>query len=277
MTATRVPAEAQVIERVQETSNIVTLRLRFSDPAVHEAFEFAPGQFNMLYLYGVGEVPISIVSDPTDAHLFDHTIRAVGRVTRSMSTLGAGDRLGVRGPFGRGWPLDAARGRDVLIATGGIGCAPVVSVIHYVMRRRDQFGRVVIMQGVKHSADLIWRRQYEAWAREPDTQVLLAADEAGPAWPWSVGQITALLGDADLDPARTTAMMCGPEGMMIAVLEELRGRGMADDDIWLTMERNMKCAIGECGHCQFGPNFLCRQGPVFSAAEVGHLLGVKGL
>ena len=277
MSGQRVPAEAQVVQRVQESPNIVTLRLRFTDPALHEAFEFAPGQFNMLYLYGVGEVPISIVSDPSDSHMFDHTVRAVGRVTHPLSALQAGDRLGIRGPFGRGWPLPAARGRDVLIATGGIGCAPVVSVIHYVMRRREQFGRVVIMQGVKHSADLIWRSQYEAWAREPDTQVLLAADEAGPAWPWSVGQITALLGEAHLDPARTTAMMCGPEGMMIAVRRELRERGLSDDDIWLTMERSMKCAIGECGHCQFGPNFLCRQGPVFSAAEVGHLLGVRGL
>ena len=277
MIGTRVPAEAEVVERVQESPDIVTLRLRLCDPALHQGFEFAPGQFNMLYLYGVGEVPISIVSDPTDSHLFDHTIRAVGRVTRPLSALHAGARLGVRGPFGRGWPLEAARGRDVLIATGGIGCAPVVSVIHYVMRRREQFGRVVIMQGVKHSSDMIWRSQYEAWAREPDTQVLLAADEAGPAWPWSVGQITALLGEAHLAPEHTTAMMCGPEGMMIAVLKELRGRGMADEDIWLTMERSMKCAIGECGHCQLGPHFLCRQGPVFDAAEIGHLLGVRGL
>src|SRR3990172_6544073 len=150
------PLEAEVVERIQESPTIFTLRLRFTDPVKHAAFRFAPGQFNMLYLYGVGEVAISIVSDPEDEALFAHTIRVVGRVTRGLAQLQAGDRLGARGPYGRGWPLKQAEDRDVMIVTGGLGCAPVVSVINYVIRRREKFRRLVIMQGVKHSDDLIF-------------------------------------------------------------------------------------------------------------------------
>ncbi len=281
MTSAHMPHEAEVVERVAElaghVSNIVTLRLRFTDPAVHAAYRFTPGQFNMLYLYGVGEVPISIVSDPLDSHLFDHTIRAVGRVTHVMAELDSGARLGVRGPFGRGWPLEQARGRDVLIVTGGLGCAPVVSVIEYVLRRRTEYGRLIIMQGVKHSDDLIWRARYEAWAAAPDTQVLLAASEAGPGWPWSHGHVTALFEQAEFDPASTVSMMCGPEGMMLAAVTALQQKGMPDEAMWMSMERNMKCAVGLCGHCQLGPQFICRNGPVFSYAEVKPLLGIRGL
>ncbi|HEY0633979.1 MAG TPA: FAD-binding oxidoreductase, partial [Gammaproteobacteria bacterium] len=159
------PMQAEIVTHIQETPSIFTLRLRFIDPAVQESYRFTPGQFNMLYLYGVGEIPISIVSDPQDAQTLDHTIRSVGRVTAGLAQLKPGERIGVRGPFGRGWPLAEAEGKDVVVITGGLGCAPVVSVIHYVLRRRERFGRLTIMQGVKHAEELIWREQYEAWAR----------------------------------------------------------------------------------------------------------------
>jgi sulfhydrogenase subunit gamma (sulfur reductase) len=188
----RLPLEAEVIERIQETPSIFTLRLRFTDPEVQHNYRFVPGQFNMLYLYGVGEIPISIVSDPRDEHILDHTIRNVGRVTAGFAKLQVGERIGVRGPFGRGWPLTEAEGKNVVVITGGLGCAPVVSVIHYVLRRRDRFRRLIIMQGVKHADDLIWREQYQAWAKLPDTQVLLAADQGGPLWPWRVGHVPDL-------------------------------------------------------------------------------------
>jgi NAD(P)H-flavin reductase len=230
----------------------------------------------MVYLHGVGEVAISIVSDPERETLYDHTIRVVGRVTRGLAQLNKGDHLGVRGPFGRGWPLLEAEGRDVLIVTGGLGCAPVVAVINYILHRRDRFGRLTIMQGVKHSEDLLWRARYETWARMPNTQVVVAADAAGKNWPWHVGRVTDLFDTVTLDTNNTIAMMCGPEGMMRGVVAHLLGKGMTVDDIYLSMERNMQCAVGHCGHCQFGGHFVCKDGPVFSFREVQPLLGQAG-
>ncbi len=270
------PLEARVVERVQESERIFTLRLELTDPAARAGYQFSPGQFNMVYLYGVGEVPISIVSDPQDEHLLDHTIRVVGRVTRGLDRVKAGDRLGIRGPYGRGWPMEAARGRDVVLATGGLGCAPVVSVINYVMRRRGEYRRLVIMQGVKHSDDLIWRRQFDTWARQPDTQVLLAADVATPGWQGHVGRVTALVEDAQFDEGNCTVMMCGPEVMMRFTAKALLQRGVPDTAMWLSMERNMQCAVGHCGHCQYGAAFVCRDGPVFNYPQVEALLGAKG-
>lgn len=270
------PHEAEVVERIQESPTIFTLRLRFTDPAQHAQYRFAPGQFNMLYLHGVGEVAISIASDPEDERLFDHAIRIVGRVTRGLAQLKTGDRIGVRGPYGRGWPLCEAEGRDVMIVTGGLGCAPVVSVINYVMRRRDRFGRLVIMQGVKHADDLIWKNRYEQWSQAPDTQVLVAADAGVKLWPWHIGPITGLFGKARIDPARTVAMMCGPQGMMQVAADHLIRRGVPDGNLWFSMERNMQCAVGHCGHCQYGGRFVCKDGPVFPYPELKALLDVKG-
>ncbi len=271
-----VPHEAEVVERIQESPTIFTLRLRFTDPARHAAFRFEPGQFNMLYLYGVGEIPISIVSDPRDEHLFDHTIRVVGRVTKGFTQLKAGDRLGVRGPYGRGWPLRRAKGRDVMVVTGGLGCAPVVSVINYVIRRRDDFRRLVIMQGVKHSDDLIWRSQYSLWSRQRDTQVLVAADAGAALWPWHIGRVTELFDRVLIDAARAVVMMCGPEGMMRVAIDNLLHKGVPEDGIYLSMERSMQCAVGLCGHCQYGGKFACKDGPVFAYPEVKPLFGIRG-
>lgn len=270
------PQTARIAERRQESDTVFTLRLRFEDSATRAQYRFAPGQFNMVYLFGVGEVPISIVSDPEETGLFDHTIRVVGRVTEGLAALKTGDCVGIRGPYGRGWPLAAAEGRDLLIVTGGLGCAPVVSVIQYAIRRRHRFGRLVIIQGVKHSADLIYRRQYEEWASVPDTTVRIAANVSAGHWPWHVGPVTELIEQAEIDPAGTVAMMCGPEGMMIAAAQILRQKGMAEGALHFSMERNMQCAIGHCGHCQFGGQFVCRNGPVFSYAEIEALLGVRG-
>ncbi|MEJ2685697.1 MAG: FAD/NAD(P)-binding protein [Gammaproteobacteria bacterium] len=276
MSSPYLPHRAEIVERIEEASDVFTLRLRLTDNDARRSYRFAPGQFNMLYLYGVGEVPISIVSDPRDDALLDHTVRALGRVTRGLSALQAGDTVGVRGPYGRGWPLQAAEGRDVLVVTGGLGCAPVVAAIRYILRRRDRYGPLTILQGVKHSKDLLWREQYEAWARHPDTEVLLAADQGGPAWPWHVGLITELFDKIDIRPGRTLAMMCGPEPMMVAAIRELRALGLGNGDIYASMERNMQCAVGHCGHCQIGGSFVCRNGPVFPYTELAELLGRRG-
>ena len=270
------PYEAEIVERIQESPTIFTLRLRFTDPDVHERYSFAPGQFNMVYLYGVGEVAISIVSDPADEHLYDHTIRIVGRVTRGLAQLKTGDRVGIRGPFGRGWPLAATEGRDVLIVTGGLGCAPVVSVINYVIKRRDRFGRLIIMQGVKHSDDLLWRERYAQWSLMPNTQVVVAANQGGKQWPWKIGQVVEMFDEVHLTPSQTVAMMCGPEGMMLAATKHLLEHGLAKQSIFMSMERNMQCAVGHCGHCQYGGKFVCKDGPVFSFDELEPLFGRAG-
>ncbi|WP_306397642.1 FAD/NAD(P)-binding protein [Telluria beijingensis] len=270
------PAEAEVVERIQESASVFTLRLRLCDQAVREGYRFDPGQFNMLYLYGAGEVPISIVSDPEEPEHLLHTIREVGRVTHGMARLRTGERIGLRGPYGRGWPLALAQDRDVLVLTGGLGCAPVVSVINHIVLRRPEFGRLTIIQGVKHAEDLLWRERYAAWAGLADTQVLLSADHGGPLWPWHVGLVTGVFDEARIETGQTLVMMCGPEGMMRASARELALRGVEEGNIWLSMERNMHCALGHCGHCQYGGSFVCRQGPVFSYPEIKPLFDVWG-
>lgn len=269
------PHPAEILERVQESDYVFTLRLRFTEPAMRDRYSFQPGQFNMVYLYGAGEVPISIVSDPQD-EIFDHTIRAVGRVTDAMARLKPGQIVGVRGPYGRGWPLADAQGKDVIVVTGGLGCAPAVSAINYVIRRRAQFRRLYVIQGVKKSKELIWRARYEAWGKVPDTRVLLAADSGDALWPGHVGVVTDLFDKVDFHPAHALAMMCGPEGMMVAGARALAQRGMQESQIFLSMERNMHCGFGLCGHCQFGGKFICRDGPVFAYSEVKELLGTRG-
>ncbi len=270
------PHEAHIIERIRESPTLFTLRVEFSDPELQAAYSFEPGQFNMLYLHGAGEVPISIVSDPIDEHIIEHTIRNVGRVTNGLSALQAGDRIGIRGPYGRGWPLRNAEQKDVIVITGGLGCAPVVSVINYIVRRRERFGHLNIVQGVKHSSDFIWRERYDCWREIPDTQVLLAADAGEALWPWHIGRVTGLFKALQYDPRHTIVMMCGPEGMMRVVVKEMLERGISESELWLSMERSMKCAIGHCGHCQYGGRFVCKDGPVFSYPEVRSLFGVKG-
>jgi sulfhydrogenase subunit gamma (sulfur reductase) len=270
------PLEAEIVARHQESPSIFSLTLRLTDPAAARAYRFSPGQFNMLYLYGSGEIPISIVSDPDLPERLVHTLRDVGRVSHGFSRLHPGERIGLRGPYGSGWPLEAVRGHDVMLVTGGLGCAPVVSVIDYILRRRKEYGRLFILQGVKHSDDLIWRERYDAWARQEAIQVLLAADVARESWHGLTGPITVLIEQARFDPRRTIVMMCGPERMMTACTRLLARRGLPDEAIWVSLERNMQCAIGQCGHCQFGARFVCRDGPVFSYAAVRELLAVKG-
>lgn len=269
------PCTAHVVDVRHETDTIVTLRLRFADPDIQEAWGFDPGQFNMLYLYGVGEVPISIASDPA-ADYFDHTLRVVGRVTEGLARLQPGDSLGVRGPFGRGWPLQTARGHDVVIISGGLGCAPTVAAITWIAGRRSSFGRLVIVQGIRDPEDMIYAERYDRWSHLPDTQVVLAASHGGPGWPGHVGHVTDEVRTLDLRPEHTQVMMCGPEGLMRACVPLLLERGIAPGRIWLSLERNMQCAVGHCGHCQYGSLFICRDGPVFSYDEISELFHVPG-
>jgi len=266
-------AMARIIDKREESPDIFTYRLRFEDKQVARSFAFAGGQFNMLYIFGVGEVPISIVSDPEDSHALDHTIRIVGRVTQAIGQMQTGEMMGIRGPFGRGWPLEESRGRDVIVITGGLGCAPVVGAIEYMFRRRDEYGHITIMHGVKTPRDLLYRERFEAWRQHPDTTVLLTSDQPGRAWHNHVGVVTELFDEIDMRRADTTVMMCGPEIMMVMGARHLMQRGIKAGQIWLSMERNMQCGVGLCGHCQIGPYFACKDGPVMTYAQVEPYLG----
>ena len=270
------PHEAIILERIQEGRNLFTLRLKLTDSKIQDTYDFEPGQFNMLYLYGVGEIAISIVSDPVDRQIIDHTIRVVGRVTRGMANLKTGDRIGLRGPYGRGWPMLGAKQKDVVVVTGGLGCAPVVSVINYIEQRREEFGRLNIVQGVKHTDDFIWKDRYDRWRAMTNTNVLLAADVGEALWPWHVGPVTALFDQLDFDPDNVSVMMCGPQGMMRTVCDHMLDKNVAASQLFLSMERNMQCAVGHCGHCQYGSKFICKDGPVFSYDKIRDLFETKG-
>ncbi|MFN8644915.1 MAG: FAD/NAD(P)-binding protein [Candidatus Binatia bacterium] len=254
---------ARIVARRDDTPSIATFTLRLVDAAARRAYRFALGQFNMLYAFGVGEVPISIVSDPEQPEHFEHTIRRAGRVTRVMLDWRVGDTVGVRGPYGVGWPMDQARGRDVIIVTGGIGCAPVVGVINYIFRRRNAYGDLQIVHGVKTPNDLLYRERFEAWREHPRTRVLLTADQPDRAWHYRSGVVTELFAELAVTPS-TIVMMCGPEVMMHHAARLLAARGVAEDALFVSIERHMQCGIGLCGHCQLGPHFACTHGPVFA-------------
>lgn len=268
---------ATIVEKIREAEDITTCRLQLVDKQVRQQFRFVAGQFNMVYLFGVGEVAISIVSDPDEPEFLDHTIRAVGRVTKAIADLQPGDVLGIRGPFGQGWPLDEARGRNVVIVTGGLGCAPVVGAIEYIFRRRAQYGSVKILHGVKTSHDLLYRERFDTWRHAPDTEVLLTSDEPDKTWSYHIGVVTELFEHVSIDPAKSIVLMCGPEIMMRLGIPILMSRGIPATAIYVSLERHMECGIGLCGHCQMGPYFLCKDGPVMRYDRVEPWLGRTGV
>ncbi|MFZ1682843.1 MAG: FAD/NAD(P)-binding protein [Candidatus Zixiibacteriota bacterium] len=228
-----------------------------------EDFAFLPGQFNMLYVFGVGEVPISISGDPTQTGSLVHTTRAVGTVTKAMRKLKVGDVIGVRGPYGTAWPVVEAQGNDIVIVAGGIGLAPLRPALYYVLANRTKYGKVVLLYGTRTPADILYRKELENLRARFDLEVHVTVDRAMANWHGNVGVVTNLIPKAPFDPTNTVAMLCGPEIMMRFTVLALQKRGVAIDQIYLTMERNMKCAVGFCGHCQFGPMFVCKDGPVF--------------
>lgn len=258
-----VPHLAEIVEVHRETRGVYTYRLRFREEEMRRSYRFLPGQFNMVYVFGVGEVAISIVSDPDDPDLLDHTIRIVGNVTGALERLKEGDTIGLRGPYGSAWPLKEAEGKEVIVVTGGLGCAPVVSVINYIALRRERYGRLKILHGVKTPKDLLYRERFRSWQRHPNTEVYLTVDHPDKAWKYNVGVVTNLFDQVEIDSQNSMVMMCGPEIMMRATARNLLARGMAADRTYVSLERNMKCAIAFCGHCQLGPTFVCREGPVY--------------
>ncbi|MEW6127237.1 MAG: FAD/NAD(P)-binding protein [Acidobacteriota bacterium] len=263
---------AYAIRRVKrETADTFTMEFEPVDGA--SELTFAAGQFNMLYVFGVGEVPISISGNPANPQTLVHTTRVVGTVTKALGELKRGDRVGIRGAYGRGWPVAAATGNDVVIVAGGIGLAPLRPVMYEMLAAREKFGKVVLLYGTRTPADILFRKELEEWRARFDLEVFITVDRGSPDWRGNVGVVTTLIPKAPFDPTNTLAMICGPEVMMRFTINALQKRGVPAEAIYVSMERNMKCAIGFCGHCQYGGAFICKDGPVFSYAQIQELFG----
>jgi NAD(P)H-flavin reductase len=256
------PVPAPIWRVVRETPDTLTFHL-----APRGGLAFRPGQFNMLYLFGVGELPISISGDPARPETLVHTIRAVGNVSSAMQLLTPGDILGVRGPYGNGWPLEAARGKDVLIVAGGLGLAPLRSALYHLLAHRSAYGRIALLYGARTPTDLLYATELPRLERR-GLLVRTTVDRRQIGWSGRVGVVTSLFRDLDLAPTSTVAFVCGPEIMMRFAVRDLVRLGLSHTSIHVSMERNMKCGVGLCGHCQFGPQYVCKDGPVFRFDEV---------
>ena len=262
------------IERIlKETGDTFTLELESVNGA--GAADFCAGQFNMLYVFGIGEVPISISGDPGKSGRMVHTIRAVGAVTRVMRTLKRGSVIGLRGPYGKGWPLEESRGNDIIIIGGGIGLAPLRPALYWLISEREKYGRITLLYGTRTPADILFHNELERWRGRLDLDVEVTVDRANTSWRGHVGVVTTLIPKASFDPLQTTAFICGPGIMMRFTVLELERRGIPSENIYLSLERSMKCGVGLCGHCQLGPCFICKDGPVFCYNKVKSLIALR--
>jgi NAD(P)H-flavin reductase len=265
-----VPQPLPITRTRREAPGVMTIEL-----APSAAFSFAAGQFNMLYAFGLGEVAISLSGDPGNGNRIVHTVRAVGSVSAALTRLRSGMTIGVRGPYGSAWPVTESEGGDIVIVAGGLGLAPLRPAIYAVLARRKRYGRVVVLYGARGPADILFRRELEMWRRRLDVDITVTVDHAAADWRGNVGVVPALIPRIPADPEHAVALVCGPEIMMRFAIDALRQRGLRTDQIYLSMERNMKCAVGLCGHCQFGPAFVCRDGPVFRFDRVAPIFNIR--
>lgn len=271
MTHPLLPHALRVLRRTQESHDTFTL-----EAEAPEGFAFSAGQFNMLHVPGVGECAISISGSPRRSGRLVHTIRVVGEVTRHLSALRSGDELYVRGPFGSPWPVERAHGQDLLLVAGGIGLAPLRPALYAALARPKRVRRVALAFGARSADDLLFTRELERFRAQGAT-VGVTVDRATEGWQGPVGVVTKLLPELVVDPPSTVAFLCGPEIMMRFAARELERLGVAAEDVWVTLERNMKCGVGTCGHCQLGPYLICRDGPVFRYPRVSRLMTIREL
>jgi NAD(P)H-flavin reductase len=269
------PRFLRVLRRVRESATVASLELGDADGVPLPPF--VPGQFNMLYAFGVGEVAISVSGDAAVTDRVSHTVRAVGAVSGALAAARRGSQIGVRGPFGTGWPLTDALGCDVLLLAGGIGLVPLRPALYHLLRHRASYGRLGLLYGARTPADFLFAREIDRWRRTPDLQVRVAVERAAAGWGGDVGYVTQSLPKVRFDPAETMALICGPEVMIRSSALTLLDRGVSAERIYVSLERNMKCAIGFCGHCQFGGHFVCKDGPVYRYDRIRDLLSVREL
>jgi NAD(P)H-flavin reductase len=258
---------ARIADIRSEVAGVFTYDLVYDDADVAAAYRFEPGQFNMLYLPGVGESAISISSDPSKRDRLSHTVRVAGNVTQALSRRKVGERIGVRGPFGSNWPMEACRGHDVVIACGGIGLAPLRPAVCHILNHRNDYGRVILLYGARTPNDLLFTDEYDAW-RDGHIEIETTVDIGDATWQGHIGVVPVLFYRLRLKAEQTSVMTCGPEIMIRFVVFEALARKVRPEDIYVSMERNMSCAMGLCGHCQLGPYFVCKDGPVFNFRQV---------
>ena len=267
-----VPSPFRVGERRQDTADTWTLTLE----PLGAGFAVAPGQFVMVYMFGVGEVPISVSGPPESrGEPVVLTVRAVGAVTSAICNSEPGAILGLRGPFGNSWPVESASGGDVLVVAGGIGLAPLRPVVLHAVAHRPEYGAAAVLYGARTPQDLLYTEELRRWRDELAVEVTV--DAADPAWLGRVGVVPKLVAQADFRPDSVWAFVCGPEVMIHFTVEALRERGVPDEQIFLSLERDMRCGVGLCGHCQLGPTLICRDGPVYTQAQVAELMEVREL
>jgi len=260
------------IERLKrETEDTFTLDLVPQEE--NTKISFLPGQFNMLYVFGVGEVPISISGDPSETSRLEHTTRRVGVVTKAMGRLKPGDTIGIRGPYGSHWPVTEENGRDFVVIAGGIGLAPLRPVLYHLMAQREKYRKVVLLYGARTPEEILYKRQLERWRGKFDLEVQVTVDRGASGWRGNVGVVTPLVARAPFNPSNTVALVCGPEIMMRFAVMELQKRGVPPERTYVSMERNMKCGLGYCGHCQWGSTFVCKDGPVFRLDRILPIFG----
>jgi NAD(P)H-flavin reductase len=268
-----VPLPYRVVRKQQENHDNWTLVLEPVDDAIAP---LAPGQFTMLYAFGIGEVPISTSGDlEQNGDLIYHTIRAVGAVTNALCAASPRDVIGVRGPFGNTWPIHEAKGHDLVVVGGGVGLPPLRPIVYQALHHRDEFERVSVLYGGRTPEDLLFTEELAAWREQFDVDITVDAATSG--WAGKVGVVTKLIPPAKFDPETAVCYVVGPEIMMFFTARALLERGVTPDRIWISMERTMRCGVGLCGHCQLGPTLICRDGPVYRWDELAPLLEVREL
>ncbi len=262
------PSVATILTQRDETPDVRTYALRFRDPDERAGFAFTPGQFLELSVFGFGEAPFCLASSPTRGPDVEVTVRRCGRLTDALHTLGPGDEVGLRGPCGNGFDVDAARGKDLVFVAGGIGLPPLRSLIWNVFDRRREFGRVTILYGARTPSDLVYKDELRDWERQADVTVRVTVDRTGPGWDGTVGMVPVLFDHVELNAATSLAYVCGPPIMIKFVVQDLLKRGFAAEHVISTLERMMQCGVGKCNHCCVGHRYLCRDGPVFNVREI---------
>ncbi|MEM1560723.1 MAG: FAD/NAD(P)-binding protein [Ignisphaera sp.] len=267
---------AIVVNEIEEAPNVKTLAMKFSGD-----YNASPGQFNMIYVYGLGEVPISLANLPKSvgrSTVVEHTIRNVGAITKAVVyRISIGSIVGIRGPYGRGWPLNEVEGRDILIIGGGIGMAPLRPTIKYIEKSRERFGRINILFGARTPQDMLYKYELDSFKSIPNTKLMLSVDTYSNGWQYYVGFVTDLINYVDTDVDNAVAFLCGPEPMMRIGVKKLLDKGFRKDCLFLSLERRMRCGVGVCGTCQFGQYFICRNGPVFRYSDIEDYIWVEGI
>jgi NAD(P)H-flavin reductase len=268
------PYWAKIVDIFNEAPKVSTYWLQFKNPTIQEIYKFKPGQFNMLTVPGYGEAAISISSNMLDRDKIGHTIRMTGNLTNAISRLKLGDTVGIRGPYGSAWPIIESKGKDIYMAAGGIGLPPMRPIIYHIIKNRTDYGKVVLLYGARTPQDLQFTNEYDIW-RTADIEVMITVDRADENWEGSVGVVPLMFYRLRMDPHNSIAFTCGPEIMMRFVIYEALARRIPSENIYASFERNMRCGFGSCGHCQLGPYFVCKDGPVFSYKQLESFFNVE--